>query len=427
MTALSPVSKGDLAFLCLPAGLGAASAIVDASEQRTNLVNNTTYVSEAASVRTALGSPRTVVVVVDMTSGDTGRLLQHGSSDVAVSYAVHKTSTTVSCAENNIVRVSVTVPGLAAGSRKVLVHWAQRADGTQVRSELAVYNFVTGEWAFATAVHAAFAPTPTDKLTIGAGSLGNSAYSLGMAAFYAVAIGRRFHSTTETVIDFIAVPVPPAMPEQRRTPLRTWPSAEVGFAAEGHLAGPQYLHAVGATRDADSRLVTPLVNLIITHPHSEVQAPTARYNLAAPGAVAYRLSTRWLWHAWPSPMVNAARVRIHVAITGAGGVCPIYFRMFSIANLPMGQPNPPPLSYYATTEAVIASSTGTDGVWLDLGQVRLARDDGGMTALALALDFNHGVADAFGTSVKIRAVTVEPLFADFGSGGYGDVDEGKGI
>ena len=75
-----------------------------------------------------------------------------------------------------------------------------------------------------------------------------------------------------------------------------------------------------------------------------------------------------------------------------------------------------------TTTQTINASTGAAGVWLDLGQVRLARDKAGMTALALALNFNDNLGDAYATSVKIRAVTVEPLSADLSGGGFGDVD-----
>ncbi|HEY0132434.1 MAG TPA: hypothetical protein VGB85_00105 [Nannocystis sp.] len=423
---LSPISKGDLAFLCLPAGAGAAAAVVDVSEQRTSITNNTSYVSETASARTAIAAPRTICVVVDMTSTSSGRLIQHGSGASAYGYAINKTGTSIACAENNLGRITVTVPGLTAVARKVLVHWAQRVEGASVVSECAVYNFFTLEWNFGSAVHAAYAPLATDKLTIGASSTGSSAYSLSMTAFHAVSIGRRFHSTTETSLDFVSTPTPPTMLGRRRTPLPTGVAASLAIVGDGQFAGPQYLMALAATRESDSRLVTPLVNIVVANPTSEVLAPTARYKRAAPGAPTYRLSTRWLWCAVPGPKVNAARCRIHVAVTGTGGVCPIYFRLYSLANLPMGQVNPPQLVSYFSPTVSIAASTGAAGVVLDLGMVRLARDDAGLTALALALDFNHGGGDAFATNVKIRAVSIEPYSADLSGGGFGDVDDKEG-
>lgn len=424
-TTLPVQSKADSAFLCLPAGAGAAAVIVDVSEQRTNLTNNTTYCSEANSARTAINTPRTVVVVVDMTTTSSGLLVHHGSAAAVYGYAVDKSAGNIRVSENAVVRVTVAIPGLAASARKVLVHWGQRVEGASVLSEVAICNLVTGAWAFGTAIHASFATTPTHTLTIGATTTGTSAYSLGMGAFHAVLIGRRFHSTTESNIDFGVPPTPPAMTARRRTPLPTGPSAELAITGDGNFAGPQYLMALASTRESDSRLITPLVNLVIANPYSEVVTPTARYHRLAPGSTTFRLCTRWLWHGWPGPKVNAARCRVHVAVTGTGGVCPIYFRVYSMANLPMGKPAPP-LVYYSTTTVSIVASTGAAGSWLDLGIVRLARDDDGLTELALALDFNHGGADAFTTNVKVRAVTIEPLSADLSGGGMGDVDEKKG-
>jgi len=425
MTALSRVSKADIAFLCEPAGGGAASVIVDVSEQRTNITNNTTYCSEANSARTAIDTPRTVCVVVNMTTASSGILVHHGSSAAVYGYAIDKSGTNVRFSENATVRVTLALPGLAAGARKMLVHWAQRVDGSNVVSEVAAYNFTTGAWAFLSATHASFATTTTHTFTIGATTTGTSAYSLGMSAFYTVAVGRRFHSTTESSIDHVTVPTPPSMPGRRRVANLTGPSSELP-AEDGYFCGPSYLWALAATRDADSRLITPLVNLMVANPYSEVVTPTGRYYRNAPGSTVFRLSTRWLWHAWPGDKVNAARCRIHVAVTGFAGVCPIRFRMYSIANLPMGQPKPPPLLYYGTTTVTINASTGAAGAWLDLGQLRLARDKGGMTAIALALNFNDGGGDAYTTNVKVRAVTVEPLSADLTGGGFGDVDDKKG-
>lgn len=424
MTALSRISKRDLAFLCTPIGLGAALAVVDVSEQRTNITNNTTYVSEANSARTAIDAPRTVCVVVDMTTTSSGLLVHHGSAAAVFGYAMDKSGTNVRVSENAVVRVTVALPGLAAGARKFLIHWGQRYDGTSVLSEVAVYNFTTGAWAWGSATHTAFATTSTHQFTIGATTTGTSAYSLGMTAFYYVAVGRRYHSTTESNIDYVTTPSPPAMPGRRRTARQTGTSSDLAIATQEHPV--TFLRALASTRDADSRLITPLVNILVANPYSEVLTPTARYHRLAPASTVFRFSSRWLWHAWPGPKVNAARCRIHVAVTGTGGVCPIKFRMYSLANLPMGEAKPPPLLYYSTTTKTINASTGAAGQWLDLGQVRLARDDHGMTSLCLALNFNDGLGDAFSTNVKIRAVTVEPLSADLSGGGDGDIDDKKG-
>jgi len=103
--------------------------IVDVSEQRTNLTNNTTYVSEANSARTAIDTPRTVCVVADMTTASARFLVHHGASAAVYGYAIDKLGTAIRVSENATLCVSVQVPGLAAAARKVLVHWGQRSDG----------------------------------------------------------------------------------------------------------------------------------------------------------------------------------------------------------------------------------------------------------------------------------------------------------
>ena len=174
MTALSRVSKADIAFLCEPAGGGAASVIVDVSEQRTNLTNNTTYCSEANSARTAIDTPRTVCVVVDMTTASAGILVHHGASAATYGYQIDKSGSNLLVRENATTRVTLALPGLAAGARKFLIHWAQRVDGSNVVSEVAAYNFSTGAWAFLSATHASFATTTTHTFTIGATTTGTA-------------------------------------------------------------------------------------------------------------------------------------------------------------------------------------------------------------------------------------------------------------
>jgi hypothetical protein len=79
-TSIDRNSKPDTVFLCLPAGGGAAALATDASQNRTALTNNTTYVSEANSARTALSSPRELTIVVEIASGQSGVLVYHGNA-----------------------------------------------------------------------------------------------------------------------------------------------------------------------------------------------------------------------------------------------------------------------------------------------------------------------------------------------------------
>ena len=166
-TSIDRNSKPDTVFLCLPAGGGAAALVVDGSQSRTNLTNNTTYVSEANSARTALSSPRELTVVVEIASGQSGVLLFHGNAG-GYSYRIRINAGAVEVAENGILLLSVAPPGLAVGAQEYAILWAQHADGASVRSELAVVNTATSEWAHAQGTHTGFAPSAADSFIIGA-------------------------------------------------------------------------------------------------------------------------------------------------------------------------------------------------------------------------------------------------------------------
>jgi hypothetical protein len=202
-TSIDRNSKPDTVFLCLPAGGGATSLVVDASQNRTNLTNNTTYVSEANSARTALSSPRELTIVVEIASGRSGVLVYHGNAG-GYGYRVRINAGAVEVAENAILLLSVALPGLAVGAQEYAILWSQHDDGAQVRSELAVVNTATGAWAHAQGTHAGFAPSAADSFIIGAAWGGATAFSGGLGAFNAVRVGGRHHSGAEHAEDWLA-------------------------------------------------------------------------------------------------------------------------------------------------------------------------------------------------------------------------------
>lgn len=125
MTALSKLSKACTTFLSDPQKAGAAALATDISQHRTNLANNTTYVSEAASARTALGFPRSISVVVDATNASSGTLIEH-SNVGSPRYQLRISGGAAQARENGVTVVQVILPGMIASARKVLIHWAQR-------------------------------------------------------------------------------------------------------------------------------------------------------------------------------------------------------------------------------------------------------------------------------------------------------------
>lgn len=425
MTALSRLSKCSTVFLCDPQGAGAAALATDISQRRTNITNNATYVSEANSARTALGYPRAVSIVVNATNTSSGVLVYHGTAG-GYSYRVRINGGAAEVAENGSLITSVALPGMVASARKALIHWSQRAEDSSVRSELTVYNFVTGQWAFSSALHSATTPLATNTLTIGAAHAGATTFSGGVSAFFTVRIDQRHVSGTEAREDFVSQSTAPTLTGRHRTPLLTFPTSEMSIADEGELAGPVYLMAAAATRQADSRLVGAPVNLVVRSPTIEDNTYSpVRYYREAPFDDRYHMAARYLFHAPISPKANKARVRLHTRCynsKAAPTIATCYFSMLSMDKLPN---QPGALLCYRTTAATVSSPQATPGGWVDLGLLNIARDENGLSYLCLAhsigLDAGLSVEDE--TLIKINAITIEPLMVENSGGGYdADVD-----
>lgn len=423
-TALHRNSKSDTVLLLDDA---ADNIFADLGPARTDLADHTTYIDESPSARAAIAAPRNVAIVFDMGSGDSGTLLQLGTV-MSYSYRITVLAGVVSVAEAGSTLASVELPDVAVSPAQVLVHWSTREEGSSVVSELAIYNFTAGLWAFATATHAAATPVATDTLTIGAGVGGASAYTGGIAAIHAVHLGRRFHSTTEASEDWVAESTPGAFDGYDRTPLLTGAAADLAIAGEGSFAGPSLLWAGAATRQAAQRCVGPFVNARPLIPTAEyvTSFPPHFYRATPDGVAGWQWCVRYLWHGYLSPKVGVAQVRAHVRCYDTFGdvvISPVKFRGFSIADLPVGVPGPA-MTYYRGSIVTVTTPTAA-GEWLDLGVVRLARAASGLSYFALGffVDATEDEGLLYATTWQLNALTVDPYSKNLETGGFGDVDD----
>lgn len=430
MTALDTNSKADTVLLVK--GPGAANLITDLSEQRTNLTNNTTYVSEAGSERAALVAPREVAIVVDLRSSDTAYLLEHGAGDgVNFSYQVEVFGATIKCNEAGGMVVSAVMPGVGMSPTKCLISWSVRPEGTGVRSELALYNFDADAWSVAVATHATGVTDPAWDLVIN----GDGAGADGLADigdFYSVRIGRRFHATTEAKEDWVDQTIPPALDARRRAPILPLATPLPG---EGEFAGPVYGQALVNTRSVELRGVGPLVNMRPMLPFTETNAfdPPRFYRKPFDTNI-LNFCLRYFRHVIVPGKCNKARVRIHVQQwkTDAGGEdqCTLHFRCYSMAYFHLFGAPPKPIVLTRTADATINENHTSTGVgeWLDLGELMLSKEPDGLTFLALAFSFGLGAggADEDNTSFRIKAWTVEPYRDDTNLNGDVDLDLGEG-
>lgn len=403
-----------------------ADFFVDLSENRTNLVDQTTYFDEANSARAAIDAPREISVVVDVTNADSGILVQLGNIG-GYSWRVRVSATNaVEVAEGGVLLASVDLPSVGAVAKKYLIHWSQHpSDAGAVRSELAVYNFDSAEWAHAQATHLAGAASATDTLTVCAGLAGASAFSGGVAAFYSVRIGRRFHSTAEALEDWVAETTPPTVTQVRRSAPIVPDRTTLDLADDGSFAGPCYLWSGHAFEQSDRRLVSPLVNLrvqdpIRIRPDSATAAATQAWWRLAPGSSDMYLALPYLFYRPVPGKVNRARVRIFVRQTIEIGTetAEVRYRCYSITGLPLVGEPVAALSYRRTAQATCTNHHGSapNGEWLDLGELALEVDGWGCTWLALGVDFDDDSPLVGDTRTHIHAVTIEPFALASGGG-----------
>lgn len=403
-------------FLCLPAGAGAAALATDVSQYRTALTNNTTYVSEANSARTALASPREISVVVEISTGQTGVLVQHGGA-VAHSYRVRVAAgNVVEVSEAGVTLLSVTLPGVGVVAHEYAILWTQHPDGASVRSELAVVRVDTEEWAHAQGTHTGTTPSGTDTLTIGAGHGGATAFSGGVAAFNAVRIGRRHHSGAEHQEDWVAERTPPASTEVRREAVLVPDRDTLDVTEDGTFCGPAHLWAGYAFQEHAARLVGPVVGVRVLSPPLEVGSGYDTYSTAwwrpPPGAATYRAAIAHLFYRPVPSGCNRLHVRVFVyQYSNAVDIATVRYRAYSIADLPVVGEVLPPIRWRST--AIVACSDdhaglAVTGAWLDLGPVEPQIDAWGATWISVALQIDPLSLYLADTYAQVLAVTAEP-------------------
>lgn len=423
MTTLNRNSKADTVFLGLKGDGGPDDMAVDISQERTDLDYQTTYLREDSSARTAITTPREISLLFVAKTGDSGILINHGTNDGAsYTFRIDITGGALRCLENGSVRCQVNLPGLAGSDREFVAQWSTRPEGSQVRSELIIINDTIGTLAFSFATHAVCTTSTSWNLQVaGYGNGASSAYDIG--DINGVRIGKRAHSMPEAIEDWRAESTKPTLTATTRDAVLPI-DADTDIAAVGGFAGPAYLFGGAAARDADRRLVSPLVN---------VRAP-AEFNIAkadhtdgsrkwfrpTPDDPAFYLSAQHFHYVPVPPNVSRAQVRIFVRVhTIDAGPCDMLFAAYSAAGWPFAGEPAQDLTYHRTGNTICNTDHPSGGgEWLDLGDVQIARDDWGMSSFMIAHSFDNGddseAADE--TLFSILAIIVEPFSAPASSG-----------
>ena len=260
MTAIDRNSKADTRFLSdYPNGPSVAAAATDIGQWRTNLTNNTTYASEAASSRTAL-TLRTLEVGITASNAAVGTVLYHGATDnSAYTYKIRFNAGAIEFAENTVLLASINF--VAPAPVDLWMRWSARYDEDStgdVVHEIDVWDDTNAVWVGSAIVKQGEGTTNAAwQLNVGGYGAGVDIFDEGIDQVIAVRISTRYHSRLEFVADWITTPTP----EAQTTATRCGPLPIAGaLGSADEWAGPALLGAHLSTARSDQRLFSPLVN-----------------------------------------------------------------------------------------------------------------------------------------------------------------------
>lgn len=430
-TTLDDNSKPDTVYLALGV-TSIATLAEDEGQYRTDLSTGADYAYEDSSERCALDGEWTIEFEFEYDPGESGIVVNHGTADgTSYTYRISVTGSAVLefRAGGNLLG-SIDLDNVS--SRSYVVFWALRPDGTTYRSEFGVYDKTDARWTRQSIKHAAITTSNTWRLNLGGYGAGTDVYSYGMDAFEFVRIGARFHSAEEVAGDWIATPSPDTVTAIRRC--GTLPvDSSTNLADHGAFAGPSLLVAGAAARENDRRLLSPLLNVKYSGNNelTSAYAPAGMVRKALGSTIYRHRIDMVVWRPVPRN-VSRARVRVHADhYQLAGTNLPVQLRMYSYDRLPslgkvLNEPPPKPIEYYYCGEEIDESSGKANiGIWVDLGELKLARHEAGdifgtYLALAWVVDEDSADPDVSGQVVRINHVVVEPYAKPLSGGQFGD-------
>lgn len=244
----------------------------------------------------------------------------------------------------NVTVATLTLPGITGSDERFLIGWsAEPNDDTTgssnvLRHELYAFNKSDGSFDKVVAVSAA-KDSGTGAITFWAQTTTGTSPFGGTP--HACRFGKRFHSATESAIDFVDTRAEPATEvdtssEHEGLPLTT----AAGIHGRDNFHGPAAVWAVDKTKRLLRRLLTPLYNKRFRNHHTWTDAELTAANAkirGAPGAPDYRMHLGWLEVAPVPDTCTHLWVRIHCfSRASSGSAVPVGVRFYSMNRPPGG-------------------------------------------------------------------------------------------
>lgn len=428
MATLDDNSKADTRILLIRDGGGAANLKVDQSQWRTDLTNNTTYLT-STDTRLAVRSPREVSVVVKLATGNSGILVNWGNvAGTTYIYRITISAGNVQFGHNNALLTSITTPNVGATQRLYAIHWStdyDRAAATYY-SEMAVCDLATGTWATTRITHTQpNAAAGGDQFNVIGRGAGSSPFTGGIGVVDYVRVGCRFHSTTEAKEDWYAQSSAPSV-DGVQLPVELAPASTSYYTANpvandlsdaildaGSFAGPAEFAATINAAANRKRLIGPLLNEEMNGPpiYQDTFLPANFHRpVILGGSPDLRLTVSHLYRRNTYSGIRA-RVWVHAQTYIAAGA-PVgttvanYLQVGSCSKIPPSTAVlTPPGSF--TAQVLSTTDHGSTGIgeWFDLGEMSVLTFDGA-SYFVLAYGFGTGTGHTYLRTV-VKGIRIE--------------------
>lgn len=418
MATLHRNSKADTRFFSDRAAGGAANLATDISQYRTNLTNNTTYLT-SLDARLAVRSPREIACVVKLATGNSGILLNWGNTAGTVYiYRITISGGTPQFGHNNALLTFLAPPNISATARLYAIHWSTDYDfnASTYFSEFAICDLATGTWAVSRIAHTQpQAPVAAEQLNLIGRGAGSSPFTGGIAVVDYLRIGCRWHSTTEASEDWGSESAAPTItgiqPNVELAPsspsfFSQDPNEDVAdvLLDEGTFGGPIEFAAVINAGASTKRLFSPILNVTPNDPvtHDNTYVPTNFYRILPFSLI--RLGAQYLFTRPLPYLATKARVRVFAqtwlaAGAPGGSVVSIQMAMFAMGSITETDVGLPAF----VTSTTNHTSAGA-GQWFDLGVLDIPSN---ALYFALGHKFGSGTGASY-LRLKIKAIVVEP-------------------
>lgn len=430
-----PLAKPDTLYLGRDDGAGIPDLATDLSQYADNQSRGATWHWEASpATRFNLTTRWCIEVEFTCDNADTGRFFtQGGTGRWRISIAAGGIVTiTIQAGAALLTIGTLTLPGISGSDQRFTLQWSAEPNelttgaSNALRSELCAWNETTPNFDKAVFAHAA-RDSETGAAVFWAGSTAGANPFTGTP--HACRFGSRFHSATETAIDFVDTRSEPATDVDTSSEHEGLPcSTSTGIHGRDSFHGPAAVWAVDKTRRLVRRLLTPLYNRRFRNTPTWTDAlltsgtnPKIR---GAPGATDYRMHLGWLQVAPVPDTCSHLWVRVHVyANATSGAAVPCGIRFYTMNKPPGGvaaevadeAPAETFVPYYVD-ELVTRDDGAAVGEWAIEALVPISRGTAGIRkgktylCIALAVDPESGSANDANAQLIVKACHAVPNF-----------------